>query len=94
MDSSGNLYGTTKLGGASGDGHRFRGSPAAATRSRRTLESFNPATDNGSEPIGGLIMDKSGNLYGTSVRKRLSAIAARPAVAMASFSRYYATRPC
>ena len=64
MDSSGNLYGTTKLGGASGDGTVFELASGSGTLS--TLESFNPATNNGSEPIGGLIIDKSGNLYGTS----------------------------
>ena len=64
IDSSGNFYGTTKLGGASGDGTVFELASGSGTLS--TLVSFNPATNNGSEPIGGLIMDKSGNLYGTA----------------------------
>ena len=40
MDSSGNLYGTTELGGASGDGTVFELASGSGTLS--TLASFNP----------------------------------------------------
>jgi uncharacterized repeat protein (TIGR03803 family) len=62
MDSLGNLYGTASGGGADGDGTVFemvKGSGAITT-----LASFDGA--NGSDPEAGLIMDGSGNLYGTT----------------------------
>ena len=62
MDSGGNLYGTTDQGGASGDGTIFE--VAKATSTITTLASFNGA--NGASPEGTLIMDTSGNLYGTT----------------------------
>ena len=62
MDSSGNLYGTTTGGGASGDGTVFELAQGSGTIT--TLASFNGT--NGSEPEDGLIMDSSGNLYGTT----------------------------
>jgi uncharacterized repeat protein (TIGR03803 family) len=62
MDGSGNLYGTTYTGGAHGDGTVFE---VAHGRGRiTTLASFNGT--NGANPVGGLIMDSSGNLYGTT----------------------------
>jgi uncharacterized repeat protein (TIGR03803 family) len=62
MDSSGNLYGTTENGGASGLGTIFELAKGSSTVS--TLASF--AGSNGSNPVAGLIMDGSGNLYGTA----------------------------
>ena len=62
MDSSGNLYGTTYGGGASNDGTIFELAHGSGTIT--TLASFN-GTD-GDEPKAALIMDSSGNLYGTN----------------------------
>ena len=62
MDSSGNLYGTTAAGGASGDGTVFELAHGSGTIT--TLASFNGT--NGANPDAGLIMDSSGNLYGTT----------------------------
>jgi uncharacterized repeat protein (TIGR03803 family) len=62
MDSSGNLYGTTANGGASSDGTVFE--LAHGSRTITTLASFN-GTD-GANPRAGLVMDTSGNLYGTT----------------------------
>jgi uncharacterized repeat protein (TIGR03803 family) len=64
MDTSGNLYGTTNSGGASGkDGTVFELAHGSGTIS--TLASFNGA--NGADPLyGGVIIDASGNLYGTT----------------------------
>jgi len=62
MDSSGNLYGTTSAGGAWKDGTVFEVAHGSGTIT--TLASFNGA--DGSGPVAGLIMDSSGNLYGTT----------------------------
>ncbi len=64
MDGSRNLYGTTVDGGANGDGSVFELANGSGTIS--TLASFNPSTNSGFEPAGGLVMDSSGNLYGTT----------------------------
>jgi uncharacterized repeat protein (TIGR03803 family) len=57
-DSSGNLYGTTYIGGGSGYGVVFKVS--ADGTSYTVLHSFEAGT-----PVSGLIADSSGNLYGT-----------------------------
>jgi uncharacterized repeat protein (TIGR03803 family) len=62
LDPSGNLYGTTQLGGANGDGTVFELAHGSGTIT--TLASFNGA--NGFGPLADLIMDASGNLYGTT----------------------------
>ena len=63
MDSSGNLYGTTAYGGASGNGVVFRVDPAG---NENVLYSFTGGSD-GATPEAGLVMDSSGNLYGTTL---------------------------
>ncbi len=62
LDGSGNLFGTTSAGGASGDGTVFELAQGSGTIT--TLASFNGT--NGSDPVAGLLMDGSGNLYGTT----------------------------
>ncbi len=62
MDASGNLYGTTTYGGADNAGTVFEVAKGSSTIA--TLHAFD-GTD-GSLPLGGLIMDASGNLYGTT----------------------------
>ncbi len=62
MDSSGNLYGTTPSGGASGDGTVFELAPGGSVPT--ALATFNGA--NGARPLAGLLIDGSGNLYGTT----------------------------
>jgi uncharacterized repeat protein (TIGR03803 family) len=64
MDGSGNLYGTTSSGGASSDGTVFELAHGSGTPT--TLASFNGT--NGSDPVAGLILDGSGNLYGATER--------------------------
>ncbi len=64
MDSSGNLYGTAAGGGASGYGTVFELAHGSGTIT--TLASFVPLTRDGDRPLAGLIMDGSGNLYGTT----------------------------
>ena len=63
MDSSGNLYGIAESGGAYGLGKVFE--LAKGSGSITELASFNIGTD-GTNPAGALIMDSSGNLYGTT----------------------------
>jgi len=62
LDEAGNLYGTTLLGGTSGVGTVYE---VSANGTFSVLHNFDPAAD-GSEPEGGLIRDRSGNLYGTT----------------------------
>jgi len=75
MDTSGNLYGTTQEGGTHytpnspfGGGTAFelvRPSTTGGDWTETVLWSFGNGTD-GADPRAGLIMDKSGNLYGTT----------------------------
>ena len=59
-DAAGNLYGTTQQGGANSEGTVFE--IAKGSNTATTLVSFNGS--NGEEPIGSLISDAAGNLYG------------------------------
>jgi len=63
MDAAGNLYGTTRFGGSSGGGTVFEVNPE--TQQETVLHSFSGQPD-GAEPFSGLILDKSGNLYGAT----------------------------
>ncbi len=62
LDASGNLYGTTYNGGANSTGTVFKITAAGA---ESVLYSFGAAPD-GNNPHAGLILDASGNLYGTT----------------------------
>src|ERR1022692_2386533 len=67
-DDAGNLYGTTEFGGASDNGAIFELSPPAAKGGKWTetvLYSFTGGSD-GLSPNPGLVLDKSGSLYGTT----------------------------
>jgi uncharacterized repeat protein (TIGR03803 family) len=61
MDSSDNLYGTTRSGGAAGDGTVFEVAQGSGTIT--TLASFN-GTDGANPESAALVIDRSGNLYG------------------------------
>ena len=61
-DSSGNLYGTTFLGGASNAGAVYKVDPAGH---ETVLYSFTGGAD-GANPRGGVVADAAGNLYGTA----------------------------
>jgi hypothetical protein len=75
IDKAGNLYGTTVYGGNSdacgGDGFSepcgtvFELSPSDGQWNETILHSFQGNSD-GCDPVGGLIFDQAGNLYGTS----------------------------
>jgi uncharacterized repeat protein (TIGR03803 family) len=70
-DAGGNLYGTTILGGSTncggggGCGIVYRLSPSASGWVESILYAFQDASD-GRYPYGGLAIDASGNLYGTT----------------------------
>jgi uncharacterized repeat protein (TIGR03803 family) len=73
FDAGGNLYGTTSIGGTphinclAGCGTIFELSPAAGGQWTKTvLHRLRDAFGNGAEPRAGLVMDASGNLYGTT----------------------------
>jgi len=68
-DNKGNLYGTTWIGGAYGGGTVFKLSPSKKGAWTETvLYSFCSQLNctDGNGPYAGLIMDKEGNLYGTT----------------------------
>ena len=67
-DASGALYGTTGGGGTSIFGTVFKLAPPTTPRGQwtlQTLHNFGSGND-GSDPIGKLAMDASGNLYGVT----------------------------
>ena len=64
-DKEGNLYGTTFDGGAYGSGTLFELNPFGT---ETILYSFNPGNGtDGGNPSAGLVLDKEGNLYGTTL---------------------------
>jgi len=64
-DSAGNLYGTTRYGGANSSGTVFKLTPSGGSWSETVIYSFAGGND-GSSPAASLVMDKAGNLYGTT----------------------------
>jgi uncharacterized repeat protein (TIGR03803 family) len=65
FDQGGNLYGSTILGGA-GSGTVYQLAPTGAGWTESTVHSFGSGSD-GAQPFGGLIVDITGNLYGTTM---------------------------
>jgi uncharacterized repeat protein (TIGR03803 family) len=68
LDAAGNIYGVTPYGGASGFGTSGYGTvfKLDKTGAESVLYSFTGGSD-GASPSGGLILDKAGTLYGTTV---------------------------
>jgi len=64
LDAAGNLYGTTKSGGAANHGTVFR---LDTSNKETVLHSFAGAPD-GDTPEAALTLDAAGNLYGTTYR--------------------------
>jgi uncharacterized repeat protein (TIGR03803 family) len=62
-DHEGTLYGTASAGGSSGLGVVFK---VDTSGTETVLYSFTGGTADGCHPYGGVIQDKSGNLYGTT----------------------------
>ena len=66
IDSAGNLYGTSVLGGDFGSGTVFQLTPSGDSWIHTVLYSFSGGGDGG-EPYKGVTLDAEGNLYGTAV---------------------------
>jgi hypothetical protein len=65
MDATGNLYGTNQFGGAYGWGSVFKMTRSGEGWTYATLHSFTGG-DDGLMPLGNVILDSHGNLYGTA----------------------------
>ena len=67
-DPSGNLYGTTQTGG-NGAGTVFELSPSASGWTLSTLTAFDGTFNSttGQTPLGGVVRDAAGDLYGTTL---------------------------
>ena len=67
FDASGNLYGTTFLGGTDNCGRVFELTPQASGGwTEKVLHNFDNNGKDGCEPQGNLIFDSAGSLYGTT----------------------------
>lgn len=66
LDSSGNLYGTTSVGGTYNHGTVFELVNTSGAYSEKVLYSFTNLNGDGAQPQAGLLMDSSGDLYGTT----------------------------
>lgn len=66
VDATGNLYGTSVLGGDFGGGTVWQLSPVGGDWVHTVLYSFTGGADGG-EPYKGVTLDGAGNLYGTAV---------------------------
>jgi uncharacterized repeat protein (TIGR03803 family) len=66
LDSSGNLWGTTRYDGPTGAGTAFELSPSGGGWNLNVLYAFPGFT--GSRSMSGLLADRQGNLYGTIVQ--------------------------
>lgn len=65
FDGAGNLYGTTFIGGVYGEGTVFELIPVADGQwTESVIHTFNVA--DGAGPMGGLVLDGKGNLYGVA----------------------------
>jgi hypothetical protein len=67
LDSAGNVYGTTFLGGpgGSGGGAAYQLTRSGSSWTLTVLHDFGESNDGGN-PFGGMIIDQQGNLYGTT----------------------------
>jgi uncharacterized repeat protein (TIGR03803 family) len=65
FDPDGNLYGTTRQGGQYTAGTVFELSPSNGTWKESVLYSFS-GRETGASPLGSLVRDRNGNLFGTA----------------------------
>ena len=63
LDAKGNLYGTSSFGGAYGTGAVYKLSRSGSGWKETVLYNFQ-GLDDGEYPVGGVILDKAGNIYG------------------------------
>jgi uncharacterized repeat protein (TIGR03803 family) len=74
VDKTGALYGSTQGGGAFGGGTVFRLIPTARGYVENVLYSFGSYTGDGTTPVGGVIADSTGALYGATYGGGLSGL--------------------
>jgi len=67
FDATGNLYGVFSGGGPYGFGAVFELTPSGSGWRESTVHGFSFVSHDGASPQTGLIADRSGNLYGTTV---------------------------
>ncbi len=65
LDSKGNVYGTTPFGGGNSEGVAFEIDTGGHFSILHTFCSLSECAD-GDEPIGNLVLDSAGNIYGTT----------------------------
>jgi len=65
MDTQGNLYGTTLCDGPNNVGSVFKLTPSSPYWTYTSLHDFTGAND-GANPIGQVVLDANGNIYGTA----------------------------
>ena len=65
MDAAGNIYGTTYKDGVYGSGSVFELRPSNGAWLYTDLHDFTSGSD-GAEPLGNVVLDSNGNLYGTA----------------------------
>ncbi len=65
LDTHGNIFGTASQGGADGGGAVYELSPSGSTWKETILYNFQGLND-GQNPVGGVVLDQAGNLYGTT----------------------------
>jgi uncharacterized repeat protein (TIGR03803 family) len=63
FDAAGNLYGTTGLGGANGEGAIFQAVRSGGTWTESVIHSMDDFTE-GAYPPSSVVADRAGNLYG------------------------------
>ena len=66
FDSAGNLYGTALNGGSYNGGTLYKLTHSMSGWTESTVYSFDPGGISGYQPVGGLVIDLRGNLYGTT----------------------------
>lgn len=67
LDAAGNVYGVAQLGGAFGQGAIYKLAPGSTGQWTESLiYSFPQSGADGQDPIGGMVFDSAGNLYGAT----------------------------
>lgn len=66
FDAAGNLCGTSQLSGGHKSGTVFKLTPKTGVWTEETLHRFNSFEGDGISPLADLVLDVSGNLYGTT----------------------------
>ena len=65
LDANSNIFGTASQGGANGVGAIYELSPSGSGWKETVIYNFQGQND-GQNPVGGVIIDSAGNLYGTT----------------------------